>query len=71
MANHEAQGGGSSKRVPLIKVANATTTPAGDTNPKTIKVDKKALRRAQNEELLKNANVRAVNQRAILTTCQR
>jgi len=44
---------------PLIKVGDKTTTPTTDTSAKVIKLDKKAVRRAQNEEYLKNANVNA------------
>ncbi|WP_216819820.1 hypothetical protein [Zoogloea sp. LCSB751] len=59
MSNSVARRAHHSSRVPLMAAANATTTSAGDTDPKTLKIDKKAVRRAQNEELLKNKNVQA------------
>jgi muramidase (phage lysozyme) len=44
---------------PLIKAAEKTTTPAGDSSAKVVKVDKKAIRKAQNEAYLSNPNVKA------------
>lgn len=44
---------------PLIKVAEKTTTPSGDSSAKVITVDKKAIRKAQNEVYLSNPNVKA------------
>lgn len=44
---------------PLIKVGSKTTTSITDTSAKEIKIDKKAVRRAQNAEYLKNENVSA------------
>lgn len=46
-------------KVPLIRVGEATTTPAGNSEPKKIKVDTQAVRREQNEEYLKSSNVKA------------
>ncbi|MEO2219454.1 glycoside hydrolase family 104 protein [Chromobacterium vaccinii] len=46
-------------KTPLIKVAEKTTTPSTDSKAKVIKVDKKAIRKAQNEEYLANPNVAA------------
>ena len=44
---------------PLVKVGEHTTTATSDTSTKKVKVDRKAVRRAQNEEYLKNPNVKA------------
>lgn len=46
-------------KVPLVKAGNATTTEASNTDPKKIKIDTQAVRREQNEQYLKNANVKA------------
>ena len=40
-------------------IATGHTTPLHDTNPQIVRVDRKALRRAENEEFLKNSNVQA------------
>lgn len=59
MSDSTARRAHHSSRVPLVKAADIRTTPASDATPKTIKIDKKAIQRAQNDELLKNANVQA------------
>lgn len=59
MSNSTARKAHHASRVPLVKAADIKTTPASDADPKTIKVDKKTIQRSQNEELLKNANVKA------------
>ncbi|WP_152681607.1 glycoside hydrolase family 24 protein [Chromobacterium subtsugae] len=46
-------------KTPLVKVAEKKTTPSTDKSTKKIKVDKKAVRKEQNEEYLKNPNVSA------------
>jgi len=51
-AHHRSQ-------VPLVQAGKATTTPAADSEPKKIHIDTKAVRREQNEEYLKNGNVKA------------
>lgn len=44
---------------PLVKVAEKTTTPASDSSAKVVIVDKKAIRKAQNEAYLSEPNVKA------------
>lgn len=44
---------------PLIKVGEKTTTPTTDSAAKVVKIDKRAVRLAQNEEYLKDKNVSA------------
>jgi len=46
-------------KVPLVKAGEATTTKASDSDPKKVKIDTQAVRREQNEQYLKNANVKA------------
>jgi len=41
-------------------IATGNTTPLDDTNHQTVRVDRKALRKAENEEYLKDANVQAL-----------
>jgi len=43
----------------LIKVASKQLTPSSDSSVKVVKVDKKAIRKAQNETYLSNSNVKA------------
>ena len=43
----------------LVKVGTGQTTPLHDKKPQTIKVDYRPVRKAENEEFLKNANVKA------------
>lgn len=43
----------------LVKVGTGHTTPLDDKKPQTIKVDYLPIRKAENEEYLKNANVKA------------
>lgn len=45
--------------VPLVKAGKATTTKASDSDRKQVKIDTQAVRREQNEQYLKNANVKA------------
>jgi muramidase (phage lysozyme) len=47
---------------PLVKLAQHKTTEKTNTAAKTVKVDKPAVRRAENEEYLKNTNVKAMLQ---------
>lgn len=44
---------------PLIKVAEKVTTPSSDGRAKIVQVDKKAIRKSQNEAYLSNSNVKA------------
>lgn len=48
-----------SSRIPLVHAAKATTTPDSDSEVKKIRIDTQAVRREQNEDYLKNANVKA------------
>lgn len=60
MSNSAARRTHHASRVPLVRAAETTTTPVSDADPKTILIDKKTVQRAQNEELSKNANVKAL-----------
>ena len=46
-------------KVPLVKAGKAKTTRASDTAQKKISIDAQAVRKAQNEEYLKQPNVQA------------
>lgn len=46
-------------KTPLIKVTEKTTTPSTDSKAKVVNVDKKVIRKAQNEAYLTNPNVAA------------